>query len=449
MIVKPFGSRERGQILPMVALLAVVLIAMVGLAIDVGRLMVAKAQLMRAVDAAALAGALKLPSLTDATTEVNLYMAANEPGTGVSWSVPTSPAERQIEVHATKDVGLTFLKVLTIIPGINLTDPVHVYADAVAGFGIQAVDTYLAIDATGSMGDSPCTATQTESGCPIKEAKAAATSFTNILLNDTSGAAYTKVGVGAFRGCYNPPRSCLYDGYNTGCSSSGKETCIIGSQMLTDLSTNKSYVNSRINGIWAIGHTSGTAPLQSASGSGTNVCLALDKGAVGTSFGLFGPNGQTASNTLKILVLLSDGDNNYYAPAEYGNGQPPVECRPTQYTTSDTYTDSSCRSAQTREMDLDIKTKNLAATLKSQGVEIYVVGFGVCGTANPSQLPTTSYCSGIGNSDHDNTADRRLLKCIASSTAGTNDHYFEATTASQLPDIFSSIARAIAFRLIK
>ena len=41
----------------MVALMAVVLIAMVGLAIDVGRLMVAKAQLARAVDAAALAGA--------------------------------------------------------------------------------------------------------------------------------------------------------------------------------------------------------------------------------------------------------------------------------------------------------------------------------------------------------------------------------------------------------
>lgn len=77
------------------------------------------------------------------------------------------------------------------------------------------------------------------------------------------------------------------------------------------------------------------------------------------------------------------------------------------------------------------------------------MGFGVCGTNNTSQKPTSSYCSGIGNSDHDNTADRRLLKCIASSSAGTNDHYIEAATASQLPDIFSSIARQIAFRLIK
>jgi Flp pilus assembly protein TadG len=435
----------------MVALLAVVLIAAVGLAIDVGRIMVAKAQLVRAVDAAALAGVLKLPSLDEATVQVNTYMAQNEPD--ATWDVPTSPGARQIEVHASKDVDLTFLSVLTIIPGIDLEDPVTVSAEATAGFGIRAVDTYLAIDATGSMGDSPCTATQTQSGCPIKEAKAAAVNFTNILLADAAGSCdpdgCTQVGVGAFRGCYNPPRSCLYDGSHSGCSSSGRDTCVVASQMLTNLSTNKSYVTSRVNGIWAIGHTSGTSPLQPDSGSGTNVCLAMYKGAWGTSFGLFGPSGQTTENTLKILVLLSDGDNNYYADAEYGNGQPPTECAPTDPSHSDSQLGSSCYSAQTHEKSLDIKTKALAATLKSQGVEIYVVGFGICGTNNPSQLPTTSYCSGIGNSDHDNTADRRLLKCIASSSAGTNDHYFEAATASQLPDIFSSIAREIAFRLIK
>jgi hypothetical protein len=454
-----FVKRQRGQILPMVALLAVVLIAMVGLAIDVGRIMVAKAQLVRAVDAAALAGVLKLPSLDEATVQVNTYMAQNEPD--ATWDVPTSPAARQIEVHASKDVDLTFLKVLTIIPGIGLDDPVSVHAEATAGFGIRAVDTYLAIDATGSMGDSPCTATQTQSGCPIKEAKAAAVSFTNILLQDAAGSCdpdgCTQVGVGAARGCYNPPRSCLYDGSHSDCRSSGRDRCIIASDMLTNLSTNKSYLVSRINGIWAIGHTSGTPPLQSDSGSGTNVCLSMYKGAWGSSataphdFGLFGPSGQTAENTLKILVILSDGDNNYAGSLVYQASPlfPPVECRPSSdYTSGDQYLDSSCRSAQSRERSLDVKTKDLAATLKSQGVEIYVVAFGVCGTPS-SQLPTTSYCSGIGNSDHDNTADRRLLKCIASSSAGTNDHYFEATTASQLPDIFSSIAHQIAFRLIK
>jgi len=413
----PFVKRDRGQILPMVALMAVVLIAMVGLAIDVGRIMVAKAQLVRAVDAAALAGALKLPDLPAAEVEVNIYMAENEPD--ATWDVPTSPAERQIEVHAEKDVDLTFLSVLTVIPGIDLEDPVTVSAEAVAGFGVQPVDTYLDIDATGSMGASPCNQGQNNDGCPIKEAKDAAHEFVDILLDDSPGASYTQVGVGPFRGCYNPPRTYQH--------------CVPSGWMVADLTSNKGLLNGKINDITAQG------------GTGTNICLGMLKGQEI----LFGPNGQTASDTMKFLVILSDGDNTYNS-ASYGQGAPPQSCRPTYDPShSDTYVDTECRSAQTREKSLDIKTKALADTLESQGVEIYVVGFGICGTNNPSQLPTTGYCNGIGNSDHDNTADRRLLKCIASSTPGTNDHYFEAPSAEDLPDVFSQIAREIAFRLIK
>jgi hypothetical protein len=42
-----------------------------------------------------------------------------------------------------------------------------------------------------------------------------------------------------------------------------------------------------------------------------------------------------------------------------------------------------------------------------------------------------------------------LLKCIASSTPGTNDHYYETSTSAELPAIFTAIAQAIAFRLIE
>ena len=421
----------------MVALLAIALIGMVGLALDVGRLMVAKAELRRAVDAAALAGALKLDDHPE--IEASEYMAEHEPEADVEYPAP--PGERQFEVIATKYVDLTFLKVLTLVPGLDLEDPVAVSANAVAGFGIQPVDTYLAIDATGSMGASPCTAYQTQSGCPIKESKDAAAGFVDVLLDDAVGSEYTQVGVGAFRGCYYQPKSVIEGG-------TGRQRCITVSQMVTDLDTDKSYLNTRIGGIWAIDHTAGTAPLQPSNGVGSNVCLGMYKG----NEALFGPNGQTASNTLKIIVILSDGDNNYAGSLVYQgspNYSPPVECRPSSnYTSSDTYLDSSCRSAQTRERSVDTKTKAFADTLKSSGVEIYVVGFGVCGTGS-SQLPTTSYCSGIGNSDHDNTADRRLLKCTASSTTETNDHYFEVPNADDLPAVFDQIARNIAFRLIK
>jgi len=54
-----FRRNEDGQIIVMVALVAVVLTATVGIAIDVGRLYVTKAELSRAVDAAALSGILE------------------------------------------------------------------------------------------------------------------------------------------------------------------------------------------------------------------------------------------------------------------------------------------------------------------------------------------------------------------------------------------------------
>ncbi len=413
MTAKPSISRQRGQILPMMAILAVVLIAIIGLAIDVGRIMVAKAELVRAVDAAALAGVLQLPDMDAVESEVYLYMSENEPDATVD--VPTSPAERQVQVIGHKQVDLTFMSVLTLLPGVDLNDPMTVTAEAVAGSGTLPLDTYLAIDATGSMGASPCNSHQSNPGCPIKEAKDAAADFADILLDDSPGASYTQVGAGPFRGCYNPPRD--------------YSVCVPVDEMVQDLTSDKSVVVSTIDDIEAEG------------GSGTNVCLGMLKGQET----LFGPNGQTASNTEKILVLLSDGDNTYNSTS-YGEGAPPEECRPTTSpNNSDGNVGTGCYSAQTRERELDVKTMALADELKSQGVEIYVVGFGVCG--NPSQ----DLCnpSLIGGTSHDNYADRNLAKCIASSTEGTNDHYFEVPHAEDLPEVFRLIARNIAFRLIR
>jgi hypothetical protein len=414
MTARSSSKRQRGQILPMVALLAVVLISIIGLAIDVGRIMVAKAQLVRAVDAAALAGVLQLPDLEAVETEVNLYMDENEPDATVE--VPTSPTSRQVEVIAHKNVELTFLKVLTVIPGVDLDDPFSISADAIAGFGILPVDTYMGIDATGSMGDYPCNYYQSNPGCPIKEAKDAASDFVDILLGG-SGSSMTQVGVGAFRGCYNPPLGGWWG-----------PPCVPVSSMVEDLTDSESTLQNTIDDIEAEG------------GTGTNVCLGMYKGEEI----LFGPNGQTASNTLKIMVLLTDGDNTYNSES-YGSGAPPDECRPPSPWYSDQWVDSACHSAQYRERYLDDDTLDMADYLKSQGVEIYVVGFGVCGSPNSNLCDRDM----VGGTSHDDYADRNLAKCIASSTAGTNDHYFEVPTAEDLPDVFGEIARQIAFRLIK
>jgi hypothetical protein len=54
----------------------------------------------------------------------------------------------------------------------------------------------------------------------------------------------------------------------------------------------------------------------------------------------------------------------------------------------------------------------------------------------------------IGSNTHDDTANRNLLKCLASSKPGTNDHYFEVPHASDLPGIFQVIAWKIAGRAL-
>jgi len=447
MIVKPFGSRERSQILPMVALLAVVLIAMVGLAIDVGRIMVAKAQLVRAVDAAALAGALKLPDLPAATTQVNDYMAENEPS--ATWTVPSSPAERQIEVHAEKHVDLTFLSVLTIIPGIDLEDPVSVSAEAIAGFGVvEPVDVQLVMDDTGTM-KSGCNESQTDSDCPVKQARDAGNAFVDALLSDTGGAGGTQLGMNPFRGCYGNNR------YNPVSGEAPDRGCVLFSEIV-DLTPDPDPVHTAIDGLRADGGY-----------PGTNVCLGLSEAL---NY-LNGPNGQT--NSLKYLVILTDGDNRYSDGAQSsqrgnnpnpsGSHAPPVY-PPPQWPNAGSTPSHPCRVTgpaqnssdygsdyNSRVNALDLATYNMAQQIKSMGVEIYVVRF----AAPPGDTPMTTLCNpsmvgqGSTRENANDSWDRNLSRCIASSTAGTNDHYFYAPTADQLPQIFERIAANIAFRLIK
>ncbi len=185
---------------------------------------------------------------------------------------------------------------------------------------------------------------------------------------------------------------------------------------------------------------------------------------------LFGTGHSTASNARRYIILLTDGDNTYNAASYVSGspGSPDAACRPTTSpSNSDTYrqhgvfragpgsiTSSNPGSnSDTRERQLDTKTKAEADTLKAAGVEIFIVGLSVCGSddgKNPASSAGT-YCSSsnIGNSDPDTVADQRLLKCIASSTSGTNDHYYTTSDPTQLSSIFGAIAQSIAFRLIK
>jgi hypothetical protein len=167
---------------------------------------------------------------------------------------------------------------------------------------------------------------------------------------------------------------------------------------------------------------------------------------------LNGPgNHQTDEHNQRVVILLSDGDITYNSYSYQNSPRSPHrDCIPdTSPSNSDEHTDTDCRDAQTREKQIDKETWALAKEMEADGIEIYVVGFGVCGH-DEGPVYTDAQCDAqIGNNDHDNTADERLDKCIETSTAGKNDHYFRSTGAIDLPNIFSQIAAQLAHRLIE
>lgn len=413
---------EDAQVLAIFALLAFVIIGLMGLASDIGRIYVARAELGRSVDSAALAGAKQLPDITAADAKARAYISENEPNAAVTVEVYPDVPSQQVEVRATKTVNTIFLRALGV-------GTVNVQNSATAGFGTVPVDAVMAIDATGSMGASPCNGSQNNSGCPIWEAKQAAIGFTNTLLPATN----TVVGNTAFRGCFKPT-----PGTNTNC---------VANSTVGDLTGTASTLITKINSVTAVG------------GTGTNVCGGLDKAAAV----LYGTGSHTASNTVRNLVILTDGDNTYNSTSFVSGASPVAACRPsTSPSSSDAFVGTGCSAAgqgsasssnpgsnsETRERQLDTATNNRATQLKALGVQIYVVGFGVCGTSD-GQVASSSYCAVIGNNNPDTYMDQRVNKCMASSSAGTNDHYFQATSATELPGIFQQIAQQIAFRLIK
>lgn len=444
-LLKKIHINESAQVLPMFVMLLVVLVGMIGLATDLGKIYVARAELARSVDAAALAGAKQLPNIAAADANARAYITENEPYATIDVSVyPDVPAQ-QVGVKATKTVRTIFMKMFGI-------GSVQVSNDALAGFGVIPVDAYVTLDATGSMNDgngtsaSPdCNATETGGRtaglfCPIKEAKDGATNFVNTLLSDNDVSGLTLVGLGAFRGCYNPPKT-------TNPADGSAQACVKAAapnSMITNLTGTKATLLTGISTIYAI-----RGPGQPTGGSGTNVCQALKKG----QDVLFGAGSHSASNTRRFLIILSDGDNVYNTNQAYLSGQSPQSpCSPSSPSTADGDLSSVCaNTTQTQEGRVDTLSQTQATTLKNAGVEIYVIAFSLCGgiPANNSALCNTGTIGQTGVAHPDSTADRNLLKCIAASSGGTNDHYFETATASELPNIFSTIAQQISFRLIK
>lgn len=480
---------ERGQVLIIFAVFLTVIFLIGAASVDYGLWLSERQGIERAADFAALAGAQDLPPKDStgtpvvppvgpiqsvagcagvpaclnaftwadrngyglkkgATVEVNFFCGnafGVNPPAGVCHNPPS-----QFFLTPCHEVGCDAINVTVKKPAVALFSQFFGGVSFDIGysswgrvnFKLVPQDTALALDITGSM-----------SGSPLTSAKAAANKFTDILLNGANS--FSQVALTPYRDCYNPPRvggsSCVPSAHAV--APPNALTCPApASSYEICLSTSAAAIHAKINGLAAAG--------------ATNVCLGLYEGNA-----MFGPGlgASTDKNAQRFVVILTDGDN-FYQSSSYNLAQnaPPTACRPAtsgpitcgisppaSFASCNPATQTnpaSCGAVEPHERQLDMMTKALAATVAPRPVppfpaihtEIYVIGFNVCGTNNTSQTATASYCANIGNSDADSISDRRLLKCIASSTPGTNDHYLESPTPGELDGVFKAVAYEIA-----
>jgi hypothetical protein len=108
-----FGrARRRGSVIHVVAGSLILLLGCASLAVDYGILVSDKNQLQRVCDAAALAGALKLPDTSKATTQAEIVAEHNrfkaDSSNTISYTFPTA---KRIRVEATRKRSLFFARI--------------------------------------------------------------------------------------------------------------------------------------------------------------------------------------------------------------------------------------------------------------------------------------------------------------------------------------------------
>jgi len=401
----------------MIALLLPVLLAVAGIAIDMGNMYVTHTRLQAAVDAGALAGSLELPYDPDLSKGVVrsavVSMVAKNMEQAEVTSVAPGTEVRSVEVEARAKVELILMKFL------NLADN---YVNARAAAGFNKIEVVFVIDNSGSM-----------RGTPITLVKEASVGLTELLIPD-GATPDTKVGLVAFKGKVRIGEG--VDGLPAGCrNADGSLNEGIHDDFMDDywrlsyyyrskitldtcsdlpeampLSKDKDAIIAAINSQTATGAWSGTV-IPEGIKWGRHI---LTEEAPYTEAG-------SKEDFRKIMIVLTDGDtedgecggsyrayyrpNNYWTNAYFGMGDNTSHCEDSGVLNADMLAE--------------------AQKAKDEGIEIFAIRF--------------------GNSD---TTDRNLMMDIASSKPGTDDHYFDAPSVYDIPEIFKKIGKQLGWRLL-
>ncbi|NDV20691.1 VWA domain-containing protein [Pseudodesulfovibrio sp. JC047] len=409
-------SNRRGSTCTILALVLPVILGITGIAIDMGNMYLTHTRLQAAVDAGALAGSLELPYDPDLTKGIVRQavenMVAKNMDAAEIQSVVAGTEIRSVQVSAKAEVSMLLMSIL------GMADS-EVEAHASAGF--NKLEVVFVIDNSGSM-----------KGTPINMVKQASIELTDLLIPD-GASSDTKVGLVPFKGkvrigdgadmdagCYNAD-----DTVNTGIHEDfmdnywrlssyyrrriSLDTCSDIPKVLP-LSKDKSRVINSINTQTGTGDWSGTV-ISEGIKWGRRV---LTPEPPYTQAG-------DKEDFRKIMIVLTDGDTE---DGECG-GSHSVSYRPNNYWTNAYFgsgrDDAHCENGGV--LNTDMLTE--AHQAKEAGIEIFSIRF--------------------GSSDR---VDIALMQEIASSKPGTNDHYFDAPSVYDIPDIFKQIGKQLGWRLL-
>lgn len=432
--------------------------AAAGTAVDLGRVYVEHNRLQNAVDAAALAGSLQLPDDPDVTngkveSAAKNNLLANDPA-ATDIVVASGGATRSVCVDAAAKVDMTLAKVLGI-------KDATVTAEACAGY--NDIELVMVLDATGSM-----------KGSPIESVKDAASDLVNLIMPASSSTSTrSKIGLVPFQGkvridgndpvlaernpdgvgvgCRNADgtlndgrlkteyskttdRTSIFYGYTiSGVSTTTDKTCS-GMSPIRALASDKSAILNNIAAINAGAVTSGTLIAEGIKWG--HKVLSPETPYVEAS---------TDKKVRKIMIVLTDGDNEdgrcggnfasasrtintYWTNAYFGMGLKPTSAA-SPYATLSTASATLAQIPDCKDggklNQYTLDAANAAKNDPSYPVEIFSIRFG----------------------DSDST-DKSIMRQIASSKTGTDDHYYDAPNSSDIQEMFKKIGQQLGQRLM-
>jgi Flp pilus assembly protein TadG len=490
-INKRFRKMDGGQVLVIVALSMVVLIAIMGLALDVGTIFIDNARLRRAVDAAALAAALQI---REGYNPANLEPAAKDflNLNRIHWTsidvvycdlVTNTPADlcsstgglprKLVRVYVEADAYLNFLAVL----GIN-----QVQISATATSETASIDMVLVIDRSESMtynyavgqvnadgkqmrDPSVCNdpAIHSPQGYPgdcepFNTVKDSAIKFVNRFMFEP----YDRVAVVTFD--KDPHMNLHFTTDKTDVITTIENLTVYPGEGVYDSGGgNPSRLYAANGDYLGLQCPFAFHPAVPGDTNNPSPCTTTNIGGAlldaGNEFSAPHPGEVVRQNSLWVVVLLTDGVANagyggdpqqYYCPdgTWFGQGTVPFLCNDAIGATRHTYTDPPINyDAEDFAYDkADFVGTPLNPAIIGQNAYIYTIGLGPQVTLRSRVDCSSKDINGNCLIDDGTKLGEKFLKYAAQVGRGI---YYPAPTTAELDVIFQSIANNIATILTK